>query len=93
MILPNPLGTRPPDDLAEAMDAVISEIDRQHAIHSIDVEHTRMNMSCPPLAHLSRALTDQEAVAANKIVDGQDDHDANGIDDEAPEEASWMSVK
>ena len=46
-------------------------------------------MSCPPLAHLlSRALTDQEAVAANTIVDGQGDHDANGIDDEAPEEAS-----
>ena len=39
MILPNPLGTPPLDDLAEAIDAVISEIDRQHAIRSIDVEH------------------------------------------------------
>jgi hypothetical protein len=39
VILLNPLGTRPLDDLAEAIDAVISEIDRQHAIYSIDVEH------------------------------------------------------
>ena len=87
MVLLYPSSTRPLDDLAEAIDAVISEIDRQHAIHSIDVEY-QDEYVVSTLSTFVDGTTDQEAVAGNKIVDGEDDHDANGIDDEAPEEAS-----
>ena len=74
--------------MPEAIDAVISEIDRQHAIHCIDVEH-QDEYVVSTLSTFVEGTTDQEAVASNKIVDGsEDDHDVNGIDDKSPEEAS-----
>jgi hypothetical protein len=86
VMLLNPLGTRPLDNLADAIDAVISEIDRQHAIHSIiDVEHDQDEYV---VSTLITFVADQEAVVGNKIVHGENDHDVNGINDEAPEEAS-----
>ena len=65
-----PSSTRPLDDLAEAIDAVISEIDRQHAIHSIDVEYQDEYVVVSTLSTFVDGTTDQEAIAGNKIVDG-----------------------
>lgn len=80
------------DHLAHAIDAVVSEIDRQHPIHSIDVE----NMEEFATSRLSSAntfvedTTDLEAASGEKIVDGED-----GVIDEASEasEDEWQVVK
>jgi hypothetical protein len=85
VMLLNHLGTRPLDNLTKAIDAVVSEIDRQHPISSVDVEH-QDEYDVSALNTFVKGTTDQEAVAGNKVVDGEDDHDANGIDDEVPED-------
>jgi hypothetical protein len=86
------------DDLAHAINAVVSEIDRQHPIQSIDVE----NMDEFAASRLSSVdtfiedTTDLEAASGEKIVDGEDDKDLEGgVIDEASEasEDEWQVVK
>ena len=84
------------DDLAQAIDAVVTEVERQHPIHSIDIELELQDESvASTLNTFVEAATDHEAAAGEKIVDGVDDRDASVVDEEtsAASEDEWHVVK
>ena len=84
------------DDLAHAIDAVVSEIERRHPIHSIEMESQDESVASrfSSLNTLVEDTTDLEAAAGQKIVDGED-LDADVADEVASEasEEEWEVVK